>query len=165
MNELVIFQGLIRYNKADRFKEMLDESLINIPDKFQRTAVHIASAQSNPIYLKTILELGGIVDVKDNEGRTPLYYASELFLTENVKLLLEKNANPNIVNKHGNNPLWAAIYSSRGKEHIIKQLLDSGVNPLNMNIYGKSCVDFANEIGFQNIKDLIAKYSDNMNGD
>lgn len=71
------------------------------------------------------------MNVRDNEGSTPLYYAAELARFKNVEFLLSNGADPNIENNHGNIPLWAAIYSSRGESAIVKSLLNKGSNYIN----------------------------------
>lgn len=62
--------------------------------------------------LKTLLEGGLEVDVKDDEDRTPLSWAIELGHQSIVKYLLDQGANPNI-QEHVQTPLiWSVINGS-----------------------------------------------------
>ena len=77
----------------------------------------------------------------DNDGKTPLYSASESGDLESVAMLLEAGADPNqattekILSNHGNSwhkdagltPLLVA--SQKGHFEIMKRLVDAGANP------------------------------------
>uniref|UniRef100_A0AAT9UR03 Ankyrin repeat containing protein n=1 Tax=Apapanepox virus TaxID=3049969 RepID=A0AAT9UR03_9POXV len=84
------------------------------------TAVNTHSLETTSI----LLSYGVTVDAKDYEGNTPLMYG--LSYPDVVKLLLQKGANPNVVNNKGHTPLKIAmsvcILSSRYLiSHIILQ--------------------------------------------
>ena len=50
-----------------------------------------------------------LVNQPDDQGRTPLHYASERLEAPRVNLLLEQGANPNIPDKSGQTPLECTV--------------------------------------------------------
>ncbi len=54
------------------------------------------------------------------------------------KYLLEKGADPNLQDIHGNTPLWTAIFNSKHQKGVIKILLQYGADPAIVNKYGKT---------------------------
>ncbi len=67
-----------------------------------------------------------IINMQNSDGRTALFIVTEVGNLEAVKFLLENNANPNIKNKDGNNPLLKAVNLPIDKNaiKIIALLLD-----------------------------------------
>ena len=59
--------------------------------------------------------------MQDQNGRTPLYFACYYGKTENVHVLLNSNANPNIHNNDNESPLMVAW--SKGHVQIVKIML------------------------------------------
>ena len=60
-----------------------------------------------------------------------------------VESLLQRGANPNLLNWHGNGPLWVAVMNASGDSRIIKLLLAAGANPDAKNAHGRSPRDMA----------------------
>ena len=71
---------------------------------------HLASFNGHVKIVRTLLELNAQVDTKDFEGISPLEEATSRNYKSVVELLLEYNADPNIVNIHkqGVTPLYLA---------------------------------------------------------
>lgn len=95
----------------------------NIKDKEQNwTALHFAASGQKLEVVTKLLDLGAIVDTEDIFGNTPLWRCvlnSKINL-DVVKLLLEKGANPNKLNKKGVSPRILA--ESIGKTEMIEAL-------------------------------------------
>ena len=159
MNELKKLFSFIRYNKWEQFQDSLPKIDINEPDEYLRTSLHIAAANEDSKYLSLILEKQGDPNKQDENLNTPLHFATESSRTENAKILIKFQALVNIQNIHGNPPLWAAVYDSGGSIETIKVLLEHGADPNVKNKTGKSSLDFAREIGFQQVVELIEKYA------
>jgi uncharacterized protein len=159
MIEIKKIFSYIMYSKWEPFLDILRTVDINATDEYLRTSVHIAAVNKNPKYLISLLEKGGNPNKQDENMNTPLHYAAELSLTENVKILLENKAIVNTQNTHGNPPLWAAVYDSGGSIETINILLEYGADPNIKNKAGKSSLDFARDIGFPQVVELLEKYA------
>ncbi|AYP74293.1 ankyrin repeat protein [Fowlpox virus] len=95
---------------------------INIADINGCTALHNAAKYGSLKSIDLFISYGVDVDVKDNIGNTPLFYA--LPYPDAVKMLLEKGANPNIVNSRGLTPLSRAMeISDLSTKHIVSHIV------------------------------------------
>jgi uncharacterized protein len=67
---------------------------------------------------------------------------------EMTKLLIDKGADVNIIDKHGNSPIWTAIMNYNGGENLnlIKLLFEKGANLDQKNIYGRSAREISGSI-------------------
>ena len=67
--------------------------------------------QNNIDKIKELLYSGVDVNIKDNYGETPLYYASTYGQLQIVKLIIEYGADVNAKDNDGDTPLyWASIH-------------------------------------------------------
>ncbi len=77
--------------------------------------------------IKLLIDNGGIVDIKDNGGETPLHLAARVNNQDVAKSLLELGANVNAKDKGGDTPLMYAAYGIGGKP-IIQLLIENGAD-------------------------------------
>jgi ankyrin repeat protein len=83
-------------------------AIVNAKDDKEQTPLHFAAMYGHPEGIKKLLELGADVNAQDTLGRTPLYLATsfaEHSKLEKIRILLRSGANPNTVDKEGNDPL------------------------------------------------------------
>ena len=73
--------------------------------------------ENNISEVKLLLDHGADVNVKDEDGETPLFCASNNGHKEIVKLLLEHGADVNAKNNYGNSPLHCV--SEKGHTEIV----------------------------------------------
>ena len=93
------------FSKAESL--IKDGAEINLKDNAGWTPLHEAAANFNGKILdilKLLLENGASVNAKANNGSTPLHDAVMFLPDECVKFLLEKGADPDIVNDDGKTP-------------------------------------------------------------
>jgi ankyrin repeat protein len=64
------------------------------------------------------------IDKRDRDGNTPLIYAIANGKVQNVELLLDRGADPNLANNGGGTPLAYAI--DFGQKEIEQMLIDAG---------------------------------------
>ncbi|XP_023237153.1 DNA-binding protein RFXANK-like [Centruroides sculpturatus] len=83
-------------------------------------SVHQLAAQGE-LFSQHFDEDNSLLNVQDNNGFTPLLWASACGQLATVRLLLEKNANVNIGGKRGETALLFA--SANGHAHIVRKLL------------------------------------------
>ena len=88
-----------------------------------------------------LLEAGSDVDVKSQDGLTPLMGAVKMGHADVVKLLLDKGANVNATNQMDGTPLMVA--SEMGHADVVKLLLDRGASVNAQDKHGWSALMMA----------------------
>ena len=86
------------------------------------------------------------VNHQDGKGLSPLHYCAQYCNIRIAKLLLKNNANVNISDSYGNNPLWTAVFSARGNYQMVKLFVKYGADAYNKNKASRSPIDFAEQI-------------------
>jgi ankyrin repeat protein len=69
-----------------------------------KTLLHYVVANCSKDLVYKVLDHGGDINIRDVYGNTPLHYAVNAGLTENVEVLLEAGADQHIINNNGENP-------------------------------------------------------------
>ena len=87
---------------------------LNRPEIWGNTAVHNIARQ--------LLQAGAVVNIEDNQGNTPLFWAARWGNANMVQLLLQNNANPFQNNQQGLSPFYYALENNYGPS---RYLLDS----------------------------------------
>lgn len=105
-----------QYNKRD-----VAEILIKHGAASAKT-VHAAAQAEDLGFLEMLLECNCDVDVRDAQGRTPLWEACSKGLMKAAKMLLERKADPNAIDKSGLSPLCAACVM--GHEDVFDLLFE-----------------------------------------
>lgn len=97
---------------------------INAKDKYEKTALMLASERGFIEIVKLLLETGADVNAKDNIDHTALIDASDEGYIEIVKLLIDAGADVNAKTEDG----WTALMlaSRYGHPDIVKLLLEAG---------------------------------------
>jgi len=103
----------IKYGEYDIAKKTLSEFGIDATDGEARTALITAVIANKPDFVYWLIDNGANINHQDRTGCTILHITAEFKLVELTKYLLEKGANPNLQNKHGNTPLWTAIFNAQ----------------------------------------------------
>ena len=105
------------------------------------------------IKVQTALKKGANPNAKDDDGWTPLHYASFKGHVEIVKLLLERGANPNAKDNIGRTPLhWAAF---KGHFKIVELLLVGGANPNAKDNIGRTPLHIAAQKGHVDVVKIL----------
>jgi ankyrin repeat protein len=94
------------------------------------TALNFAILSSEPKVVKIMLDKCDL-NLKDNNGNTPLYLAYKEKKADLVDLLLEKGASADAVGRDNNTLNQSVLYLAviRDDIDLIKKLLDKGANP------------------------------------
>ena len=102
-----------KYGEYDIAKKTLSEFGIDATDGEARTALITAVIANKPDFVYWLIDNGANINHQDRIGCIILHITAEFKLVELTKYLLEKGANPNLQNKHGNTPLWTAIFNAQ----------------------------------------------------
>ncbi|KAH7133162.1 ankyrin repeat-containing domain protein [Dactylonectria estremocensis] len=94
-----------------------------------RPKLHIAAFCGLGGYISKHVELQGTpeMDVRDGDGRTPLWYAASRGMTGTVKVLLQLGAAVNTEDTYNVTPLYQATENRHSE--VVKLLLEAGADP------------------------------------
>lgn len=100
------------------------------------------AVQANNIFFIASYQAAGCdLNIRDENGLTPLLLASNCRKSDAVKQLLKYDINVNATDKHGNTALMSASF--KGYEEIVLMLLMRGANINQQNSIGASALFFA----------------------
>ena len=129
----------------DQFKHILaNEGSTPLTQGTLNSTLHFAAIGSSSVVLKYLLSNvpSILINQSNFEGETPLHWACQAGILENVKLLLSYGASYQKVDSNGNTPLHFAVNS--GNVKLIKYLSKNMKNLKNKkNYYGEAPIDVA----------------------
>jgi hypothetical protein len=130
-------------NKATELLSKGGPNLINTPDfSTNERAIHIVAKDGDLNWLAFLLQKGARVDLKDNQGNTPLMYAVRSSFLDGARLLIAKGAQVNAANSLGETPLIIAVQTRNVP--MTRLLLTEGADPSKKDIAsGMSARDYA----------------------
>ena len=106
-----------------------------------RTALHIAAARRDIVWLVFLANKGANPNIADNRGVTPLMMASQLGFFEGVQALITAGARVDEPNEAGETPLITAIH--RRDTQMMRVLLQAGADPDRADNSGRSAREYA----------------------
>ncbi|XP_069779180.1 ankyrin repeat domain-containing protein 55 [Narcine bancroftii] len=126
----------------------------NIPDKNGRLPLHAATAENNVRLLALLLQQTTMCEInhQDSEGMTPLHWAAFHNRPQHVQALLQKGADPTLVDKDFKTALHWAVQS--GNRVMTSIILDHHLTPSIINYddeNGKTSVHIAAAAGYSDI--------------
>jgi ankyrin repeat protein len=119
----------------------------NVRDEELRTPLHQAVLGGSVGLVGLLIESGANVNAKDNHGFTPLHFAAQEHEPEIARILLGKGADANIRDEDGNSVLWRAVASARGRDDIIRLLVENGARDDLPNLAGTTPRELALGLG------------------
>nr|XP_033813554.1 ankyrin repeat domain-containing protein 55 [Geotrypetes seraphini] len=135
----------------------------NIPDKNGRLPLHAATAESDVRLLTVLLQQSTLSEInhQDNEGMTSLHWAAFHNRPSHSQALLQKGADPTLVDKDFKTALHWAVQS--GNRILCSIILDhhQGQSIINYDDEnGKTCMHIAAAAGFSDIICELARVVD-----
>lgn len=103
-----------------------------------RTPLFYAAAKDDIHRIRALVIAGANVNARDHHGETALHVAVREFNLSAASMLLAEGANVNAQDNQGNTPLFRAVFESRGRGEMIRQLLSAGADKKITNRYGVS---------------------------
>jgi uncharacterized protein len=104
--------------------------------------VHIVVRERDMSWLGFLIQKGARIDLKDNQGNTPLMVAARIGNVDAARLLIARGANLNAANSLGETPLIMAV--QRRDPAMTRLLLTQGADPSRRDTTsGMSARDYA----------------------
>lgn len=111
-----------------------------------RTDLHHAAFANDADRVRELIASGEDPDFADSQGFTPLHFAAQEQATRAAAALLDGGANVDPVNRHGNTPLWTAVFNARDDGSLIRLLRNRGADPAKPNLAGRTPLQLARTI-------------------
>jgi ankyrin repeat protein len=147
------------YCSQPRFQLLIDNMSVldvRVVDVYGETALMKECRRGDLMAVKSLLELGSVVNHKDREGRTCIMWAAREGHYNVVKLLLERSADVNMENGEGRTALHFA--ARNGHSDVCRVLLDGGANVNKKTTKGDTAMMMAAEMGrVQTVKLLMER--------
>nr|XP_061812489.1 ankyrin repeat domain-containing protein 26-like [Nerophis lumbriciformis] len=105
---------------------------VNKPDKFNRTALHLACANGHAEVVSFLIGKKAKINLCDDQKRTALMTAVQCKNDIIVSILLENNANPDLVDLDGNTALHLASKIPSMESVILLVKKDAAINTKNL---------------------------------
>jgi len=134
----------------------MSPEVVNNKDKYGFTVLHGLAEEENLEIMQYLIDYGANVNVKNDEGITPLHLAG---WADIVKLLIKNGANLESVSKNGETPL-VNLASEQEREDVIEALLQAGANVNAKNARGETALDIAISRGENEKICVIQKYAE-----
>nr|WP_064591283.1 ankyrin repeat domain-containing protein [Orientia tsutsugamushi] len=151
-----VISGDIKYVK---YFFSQDNTIINLQDEDNYTALHYAVIYNQIEIIKIILEYNPNINLQDNLGNTALHYAAACGYTSIVELLLKYD--PDCINLL-NEDNWTSLHyaAAHGNIGSIKLLLKYNSEISNLqDIWGNTALQYAAECGNTKIIKLLLKHN------
>ncbi len=156
------FLELIYKNDVDAVEKIIKSIDLAQVDSVGDNALHIAILKKNVLIVDMLLAKGVNVNHQNKDGKVPLHYVAENNLLEVAKKLLRHGAKLDKEDKFGNQPLWVAVFSAADGDSVklplVELYLKHGADKKHKNNAGRSPLDFANQVKFAPLLEVLNKY-------
>jgi uncharacterized protein len=119
----------------------------NVRDGDERTPLHQAVLGNSAGLVGLLIESGADVNAKDDQGFTPLHFAAQEYAPVIARILAGKGADIEARDADGASVLWRAVAAARGREEIVRFLLEQGARDDVPNFEGVTPRELATELG------------------
>jgi uncharacterized protein len=151
-----LFESVIKNDLAGLQAGLSQGADPNALDEDARSALIHVAIDNKLEAARILLDAHAILDVQDYLGYSALHYAAQDYHPEMVSLLLARGATVDLVDAHGNTPLWRATFNSRGRGSVIEALLKAGADRNHKNKHDSSPVDVAKLVANYNVAQFFA---------
>jgi len=120
---------------------------VNVCDQQQRSALHLAAAAGHVDSVKTLLEAGAKIDLRDRAGRTAWLEAAAHGQLKTLHCLRDYSPNIHALDDRGNNALLLACCAQTVSVNLVQWLLDLGISAKLTGADGRKAVEYAAAAG------------------
>eukprot|EP01132_Coremiostelium_polycephalum_P000909 gene909-1138_t len=125
---------------VSRFSMVDDETIAKLNENQKEDLSYWVTMDNKEKVLEFLeFEPKGIINEKDEEGRTPLMWSCDRGLIDMTKLLIERGSNLNLQDNEGQTPLHYACLCTH--QEIIQLLLNSGADKSIVDHLGSTPLD------------------------
>lgn len=141
MNEKQMISILANSPTTEGLDKFIEKNGIDSVDRDGRSIL-FSVLQLNDINLvEHLIGRNANINMKDNNGFTPLHFSVMENNEEITRLLIENGAEIDAIDKWGNTPLWRSAMNSDGKTSIAELLIKHGADVKKENFSGVSPED------------------------
>lgn len=152
------FLESVKNSDSEAFAIFLEmPKFLNFADNSGVNALMLAASKNDSSMLLKLIEKGVNLQIMDNSERTPLHYAASYGSCDNVKILLDKGADPNREDKFGMNVPNAMLTLRKEENAEMFKAVMKGIKDIDKrNSDHKTLLIVAAEKGFDDcIKILV----------
>jgi ankyrin repeat protein len=131
----------IRLGHFNIARATLNEFGIDATDGHGRTALIHSVFENKFEFVRWLTHNGANIHHQDRIGYSSLHFAAQEKHVDIARFLLEKGADPNLPDIHGNTSLWTAVFNAKSiieEQGGVKLLLKFGANPNLVNKHGRT---------------------------
>ena len=145
MKENEIF-SIVRNGLYDQYLKLINNVDINSQNEFGQNLLQEAIEANIDKIAIDLVNKRIDINHQDDKGLSSLHYCAQFSNIHIAELLLKNNANINIVDSYGNNPLWTAVFNACDDYQMVRLFMKYGADAHHKNKANRSPVDFAQQI-------------------
>jgi ankyrin repeat protein len=115
-------------------------------DRRGRTSLIRATIAGNLADVVQQIDDGADVNATDSAAWSALHFAAQQYRLEIAHALILAGARVDAVDNYGNTPLFRAVFASRGRGDLIRELVRAGADADHKNVHGESAHELAQTI-------------------
>ncbi len=123
----VLHRAIVRGDNLSVHECLTRPEAIKETDAWQRTPLHVAVADDEPIIFRPLLDAGADITARDAWRRTPLHEAAQHDAPKAVSLLHEQGSQPDVMDTDDNTPLHLAAQADAIR--AVRALIRLGADP------------------------------------
>lgn len=136
----------------EKVTKLLTEVGVDSCDSYLRTALIWSAFYGNASLLKWLIHNGANINQQDKNGYCALHFAGQEKRADIASILLDNGADLEIVDAHGNTPLWTAVFNAKGNATVANLYIQKGADLDHVNKHQRTPRQMAETFGGFNLK-------------
>ena len=140
-------EKVLNWVSRSSIQYLLDMDIdIELRSPYNESLLHFAARIHNSMYMKSLISKFKSVNVTDKNLSTPLHEACKYGQYENVSILLDHQADVNLMDNLGKTSLMIAVDKRYHDENLVRLLLKHNANCNSESHDGMRAVDYARQV-------------------